>query len=133
MLRSLGSTPGQVLALILGEAVLLGVMGVAIGILAGYWTAVWNLEAVSSTLTNVYMLREIESLELSGRTLALAVFAGLGGRSERHLAACPGRVAKGHADVVGHLAGPSRWGRPALACSSVSASCSSSGRWRGTG
>ncbi len=79
VLRSLGSTPGQVLALILGEAALLGVMGVAIGILAGYWTAVWNLEAVSSTLTNVYMLREIESLEVSRGTLALAVFAGLGG------------------------------------------------------
>ena len=79
VLRSLGSTPAQVLALILGEAALLGVVGVAIGIFAGYWTAIWNLEAVSSTLTNVYMLREIESLEVSGGTLALAVFAGLGG------------------------------------------------------
>ena len=79
VLRSLGSTPAQVLALILGEAALLGVVGVVIGILAGYWTAVWNLDAVSSTLTNVYMLREIESLEVSGGTLALAVLAGLGG------------------------------------------------------
>jgi len=79
VLRSLGSTPAQVLALILGEAALLGVVGVVIGIFAGYWTAIWNLEAVSSTLTNVYMLREIESLEVSGGTLALAVFAGLGG------------------------------------------------------
>ena len=79
VLRSLGSTPAQVLALILGEAALLGVMGVVIGIFAGYWTAIWNLDAVSSTLTNVYMLQEIESLEVSGGTLALAVFAGLGG------------------------------------------------------
>ena len=79
VLRSLGSTPAQVLALILGEAALLGVLGVAIGIVAGYWTAIWNLDAVSSTLTNVYMLREIESLEVSRGTLALAVFAGLGG------------------------------------------------------
>lgn len=79
VLRSLGSTPAQVLALILGEAALLGVLGVAIGVVAGYWTAIWNLDAVSSTLTNVYMLREIESLEVSGGTLALAVFAGLGG------------------------------------------------------
>ena len=79
VLRSLGSTPAQVLALILGEAALLGVMGVAIGIFAGYWTAIWNLDAVSSTLTNIYMLREIESLEVSGGTLALAAFAGLGG------------------------------------------------------
>ena len=79
VLRSLGCTPAQVLALILGEAALLGVMGVAIGIFAGYWTAIWNLDAVSSTLTNIYMLREIESLEVSGGTLALAVFAGLGG------------------------------------------------------
>ena len=79
VLRSLGCTPAQVLALILGEAALLGVMGVVIGIFAGYWTAIWNLDAVSSTLTNIYMLREIESLEVSGGTLALAVFAGLGG------------------------------------------------------
>ena len=79
VLRSLGCTPAQVLALILGEAALLGVMGVVIGIFAGYWTAIWNLEAVSSTLTNIYMLREIESLEVSGGTVALAVFAGLGG------------------------------------------------------
>ena len=79
VLRSLGCTPAQVLALILGEAALLGVMGVVIGIVAGYWTAIWNLDAVSSTLTNIYMLREIESLEVSGGTVALAVFAGLGG------------------------------------------------------
>ena len=79
VLRSLGCTPAQVLALILGEAALLGVMGVVIGIFAGYWTAIWNLDAVSSTLTNIYMLREIESLEVSGGTLALAAFAGLGG------------------------------------------------------
>ena len=79
VLRSLGCTPAQVLALILGEAALLGFMGVVIGIFAGYWTAIWNLDAVSSTLTNIYMLREIESLEVSGGTLALAVFAGLGG------------------------------------------------------
>ena len=79
VLRSLGCTPAQVLALILGEAALLGVMGVVIGIFAGYWTAIWNLDAVSSTLTNIYMLREIESLEVSGGTVALAVFAGLGG------------------------------------------------------
>ena len=79
LLRSLGSTPAQVLALILGEAALLGVMGVVIGIPAGYWIAVWNLDAVSSTLTNVYMLREIDSLEVSRGTLALAAFAGLGG------------------------------------------------------
>ena len=79
VLRSLGCTPAQVLALILGEAALLGVMGVVIGIFAGYWTAIWNLDAVSSTLTNIYMLQEIESLEVSGGTLALAVFAGLGG------------------------------------------------------
>ncbi len=79
VLRSLGATPAQVLALILGEAALLGVLGVVIGIAAGYWTAIWNLDAVSSTLTNIYMLREIESLEVSAGTLALAVCAGLGG------------------------------------------------------
>jgi len=79
VLRSLGSTPCQVLGLILGEAILLGAIGVAIGTPVGFWTAVWNLEAVSSTLTNVYMLRELESLEISGGMLGLAILVGLGG------------------------------------------------------
>lgn len=79
LLRSLGSTPTQVLGLILGEAILLGVIGVAIGTPVGYWTAVWNLAAVSSTLSNVYMLQELESLEFSGPIVGLATFVGLGG------------------------------------------------------
>jgi len=79
ILRSLGATPTQVLGLILVEASLLGTIGVGIGLPVGYWTAVWNVDAVSSTLTNVYMLRELDSLEVSTGTLALAVVVGLGG------------------------------------------------------
>ena len=103
VLRSLGSTPAQVLALILGEAALLGVMGVIIGIFAGYWTAIWNLDAVSSTLTNVYMLQEIESLEVSGGTLALAVFAGLGGALSGTLLPALDVWRQGHTHAAGHL------------------------------
>ena len=79
VLRSLGSTPSQVLGLILGEALLLGTIGVVIGTPVGYWTAIWNLAAVSSTLTNVYMLQELETLDLSTGIVALAIFVGLGG------------------------------------------------------
>lgn len=79
ILRSLGATPAQVLVLILVEALLLGAIGVLVGTPVGYWTAVWNVDAVSSTLTNVYLLRELESLEVSAGTLVLAAGVGLGG------------------------------------------------------
>ncbi len=79
LLRSIGATRLQVLALILGEVMILGLVGVGMGLPLGYWVAEANIEVVSSTLTNVYLLQEIESLELSFWLYVLAAGIGIGG------------------------------------------------------
>jgi len=78
LLRSLGATPAQVLFLILGEAILLGILGVAIGIPGGYWLAEASLGAVNTTLTNIYLLDEIENVQFPAVFFWLAVGIGVG-------------------------------------------------------
>ena len=78
LLRSLGATPLQVLVLILGEALLLGVVGVMIGVPFGYWLAESSLGAVNTTLTNIYLLEEVESVHLPIWLLWVAVGIGVG-------------------------------------------------------
>ena len=79
LLRSLGATRAQVLALILGEVALLGAVGVLLGLPLGYWAADANLEVVSATITNLYLLEEISSLTLPGWLYGLGVAIGIGG------------------------------------------------------
>ena len=79
LLRSLGATREQVLGLILGEVVLLGLLGAGLGLPLGYWIAQANVDMVSSTLTNLYLLQEIESLQLPAWLYSLAAAIGLGG------------------------------------------------------
>ena len=79
LLRSLGATRGQVLGLILGEVSLLGIFGVLLGLPMGYLVARSNVEMVSATLTNLYLLSEIESLQVPASLYLLAVGIGLGG------------------------------------------------------
>ncbi|MGD8726426.1 MAG: FtsX-like permease family protein, partial [Gemmatimonadales bacterium] len=79
VLRSMGATRGQLLVLILGETVALGTVGVALGLALGYWIAVTNVDVVSATLTNIYLLSEIERLPLPPRMFVLAAAIGVGG------------------------------------------------------
>ena len=79
VLRSLGATRGQVLGLILAEAAVMGAAGVAVGLPLGYWVAVANVETVSATLSNLYLLERIESLELPVSLWLLAALVGVGG------------------------------------------------------
>jgi putative ABC transport system permease protein len=79
LLRALGATRGQVLGLVLGEVVALGLLGVAAGVPLGYRAAAANVEVVSATLTNLYLLEAIESLELPGRVVGHAALIGVGG------------------------------------------------------
>ncbi len=77
--RSLGTTPRQVLFVILGEVAVLGALGTALGLPIGWWAAAANVKAVSSTLTNLYLLEGIETLRLPAWIWLLAAAAGLGG------------------------------------------------------
>ncbi|KPK01430.1 MAG: hypothetical protein AMS20_13620 [Gemmatimonas sp. SG8_28] len=79
VLRSLGATRRQVLGLMLAETVVLGGLGVVLGLALGYWVAATNVDVVSATLTNIYLLTEIERLELPPRMFALAAAIGIGG------------------------------------------------------
>jgi len=79
LLRSMGATRGQLLVLMLSEIVVLGTIGVALGLALGYWVAAANVDVVSATLTNIYLLSEIERLELPPHMFALAATIGIGG------------------------------------------------------
>ncbi len=79
VLRSLGASRRQVLALILGEVALLGLLGVVLGLPIGIAVARANVDVVSGTLTNLYLLQEIEALVLPWWIYALGIGVGLGG------------------------------------------------------
>jgi putative ABC transport system permease protein len=79
LMRSLGATRGQVFRIIVGEVLVLGGMGVALGVPLGYAAARANVESVSATLSNLYLLEEVESLQVSWATLLLAAVLGIGG------------------------------------------------------
>lgn len=79
LLRTLGTTRMLLFRLIMGEVLLLGTLGVALGIPLGYAAAAYNVELVSATLSNLYMLEEIERLELPPLLYVMAATIGLGG------------------------------------------------------
>jgi putative ABC transport system permease protein len=79
LLRSLGATRGQLLALILAETAFLALLGVAVGIPLGYAAAISYVDRVSATLTNVYLLAQIESLVMPAWLYPLATGVGLSG------------------------------------------------------
>ncbi len=79
LLRSIGGTRRQVFWLIVGEVALLGALGVALGIPLGYWAAEANVGMVSATLSNLYLLSEISTLELPFWLYVMAAAIGIGG------------------------------------------------------
>ena len=79
LLRSVGATRGQLLGLILAETGFLALLGVALGIPLGYAGAVAYVDRVSATLTNVYLLEQIESLVIPAWLFPLATVVGLSG------------------------------------------------------
>jgi putative ABC transport system permease protein len=79
VLRSLGATRGQVLALLLGEAALLGAAGTALGIPLGWLAARLELRSVSATVQNLYLLEGIDRVALTPALLVLAAALGVAG------------------------------------------------------
>ena len=79
VLRSMGATRAQVFGLILAEVALLGGLGVLLGLPMGYWAARSNVEMVSATLTNLYLMNGISELELPVWLYFLAGLIGVGG------------------------------------------------------
>lgn len=77
ILRANGATRSQVFALIAGEVALLGLLGAIIGIPAGILAARANIGVVSGTLTNLYLLSEIEQLDIPLWLLLLTALLGM--------------------------------------------------------
>ncbi len=77
LLRSLGATRSQVLGATLAEAGVLGVAGAALGVPLGYAAALANLDSVSGTVTDLYLLSAIRSLEVPPHVWLLALAGGL--------------------------------------------------------
>ncbi len=77
LLRSLGASRRQVLGLILGEVTLLALLGVALGVPLGYWLATLRIDLVSATISNIYLLNEIESVQAPPQLLATAASIGV--------------------------------------------------------
>ena len=78
VLRAVGATRAQLLGLIAVEAALVGGLGVVLGTGLGYWAARANVDAVSATLTQVYLLNEITSLQVPPWVYLAGAAAGMG-------------------------------------------------------
>ncbi len=77
LLRSLGATRSQVLALVIAEAGALGLLGVLFGIPLGYLIALKNIDTVSATLTSIYVIDGLEKMTLPPGVILLGVAVGL--------------------------------------------------------
>jgi putative ABC transport system permease protein len=77
VLRATGATRLQLFGLILGEVALLGLLGVALGLPVGLAAARANLDVVSATLTNLYLLNAVERLDVPAWIVLLATGLGL--------------------------------------------------------
>ncbi|MDX1661180.1 MAG: FtsX-like permease family protein [Gemmatimonadota bacterium] len=79
LLRASGATRSQVVSLVAGEAVALAIGGAAIGLPVGWLAARYRLDAVSGTLTDLFMTQGIERLEVPATAFVLALVAGIAG------------------------------------------------------
>ena len=78
VLRALGLSRWQVQGLFLGEALVLGVAGAALGILLGVVLAGQLVGVVSQTITSLYILTSIQNLFVSPVAVSMALLLCLG-------------------------------------------------------
>jgi putative ABC transport system permease protein len=79
LLRSLGATRSQVVMLPLLEVSLVALLGTAIGYASGLFAAQRNVDAVSTAISNLYLLEAIRGLEVPAHLPWLALLVGVGG------------------------------------------------------
>ncbi len=76
-LRALGVTRRELLALVVGEALLLGVLGAAAGVALGLWLADWLLALVARSINDLYFVVTVTGVAADGLLVAKGVAAGL--------------------------------------------------------
>jgi putative ABC transport system permease protein len=77
ILRSVGATRGQIAALFVGEAAVLGLLGALLGLPLGYGLARMALGPMSRLLSDVFAPIETPEIHVSTPTLLIAVVAGV--------------------------------------------------------
>jgi putative ABC transport system permease protein len=78
ILRSLGVTRTEIRSLFLAEAAVLGVIGSALGLVAGLVLAKVLVRAVATTISSLYVLVSVRDLALQPWAFALAALIGVG-------------------------------------------------------
>ncbi len=77
ILRSLGVTRGEVRALFLGEAAVLGLLGIALGLAGGYFLARALVGTVAETISSLYVLLSVREVTVAPWIWLSALLLGL--------------------------------------------------------
>ena len=77
ILRAIGTSRREIRALFLGEALVFGIPGITLGILAAFPLAGLLVGAVGETISSLYVLVSIEKLAVTPWQIAAAALAGL--------------------------------------------------------
>ncbi len=78
ILRALGATRGEVLAIVLSEAAVLGVVGAALGLLLGLVIGRELLTLVSRTINDLYFVVAVNETTLPASSVVKALLGGFG-------------------------------------------------------
>lgn len=78
VLRALGATRAELLAIVLGEALLLGMLGAAAGLVLGSVIGRGLVQLVSRTINDLYFVVAVNQSVLPATSIAKALLAGLG-------------------------------------------------------
>jgi len=76
-MRALGATRRQIFGLILGEALLLGLIGTIIGLSLGILFGRASVKLIAQTISDLYFAVNVQGVTLDGLTLAKGVAVGL--------------------------------------------------------
>ena len=98
-LRALGATRSDVLAIVLGEAAMLGILGAGVGVLAGLLIGHELIVLVSRTINDLYFVVTVSETTLPPGTMAKALIAGVG--TAQLAAALPAAEVAGSAPQLG--------------------------------
>lgn len=77
ILRSLGVTRGEIRALFLGEAAVLGLLGIGVGLAGGYFLARGLVGTVAETISSLYVLVSVREVVVAPWIWASAIILGL--------------------------------------------------------
>ncbi len=77
ILRSLGASRTEVRGLFLGEAAALGLLGIAVGLVGGYFLARGLVGAVAETISSLYVLVHVQHLQIAPWIWLSAILLGL--------------------------------------------------------